>query len=181
MKKELRKKGFFLLMEEIKEPICKEAVAWILSEHTKSFIDVNDNLTLIVNSRGGGLDPAFALVDTIQGSTIPITTIGTGIVSSAGLLIFLAGKYRVLSERAIVLSHQYSWGSYGKEHELYGAVKGFDIETKRMLAHYIQSTGLPEAEVKAKLLGPSDVWLNAEEALELGLCHEIKSPSLNMS
>jgi ATP-dependent protease ClpP protease subunit len=71
------------------------------------------------------------------------------------------------------LSHQFSWGSDGKAHELFATLKEFDLAQKRMLAHYKTTTKLSEEEIKTALLPPHDVWLSAEEALALNICDSI--------
>merc|ERR1711991_246857 len=98
---------------------CRECIKWIMNHN------LSDNrlpqLTLIINSPGGDVHAAFALIDTMKASTIPIKTVGLGLIASCGFLIFIAGKKgsRILTPNTSILSHQYSWGSAGKEHELY--------------------------------------------------------------
>jgi ATP-dependent protease ClpP protease subunit len=38
------------------------------------------------------MSAAFALIDVIRGSAIPVHTIGLGVIASAGLLTFISGK-----------------------------------------------------------------------------------------
>jgi ATP-dependent protease ClpP protease subunit len=52
-------------------------------------------------------------------------------------------------------------------------MKEFDLTQKRMVAHYVQCTGLSEEEIKRTLLPAHDVYLSAEEALKLGICDNI--------
>jgi len=129
----------------------------------------------MICSEGGDVEPAFALIDVMQSSNIPIKTVGLGQISSSGLLIFLAGTpgRRLLTPNTSILSHQFSWGSDGKAHELFATVKEFELCQKRMLNHYKQATGLDEDTLKQCLLPPHDVWLSAEEALEFGICNSI--------
>jgi ATP-dependent protease ClpP protease subunit len=42
-----------------------------------------------------------------------------------------------------------------------------------MINHYQETTGLDEDTIKARLLPANDVWLSADEALELGICDHI--------
>jgi ATP-dependent protease ClpP protease subunit len=42
-----------------------------------------------------------------------------------------------------------------------------------MIRHYQEATGLDAATVRARLLPATDIWLSAEEALELGICNYI--------
>jgi ATP-dependent Clp protease protease subunit len=79
----------------------------------------------------------------------------------------------LLTPNTSILSHQFSWGSDGKAHELFATVKEFELCQKRMLNHYKQATGLDEDKLKQCLLPPHDVWLSAEEALDFGICNSI--------
>ena len=135
-----------------------------------------DVLNLIICTPGGDLNAAFAVIDTMKGSHIPVRTIGLGQIASAGLLMFIAGEkgQRVLTPNTSILSHQYTWGAFGKEHELFAQVKEFDLTTKRLITHYKKCTGLEETVIRDKLLPPQDIWLSAPEAKKLGLCDTVK-------
>ena len=133
-------------------------------------------LTLGVCSPGGDLNACFALLDVMMGSKIPIRTIGMGMIASCGLLIFITGTKgkRILTPNTSILSHQYSWGSWGKEHELFARIKEFDLTSARLLKHYKKCTGLKDVEIREKLMPAHDVWLDAKEAKKLGLCDEVQ-------
>src|SRR5210317_1578339 len=92
-------------------------------------------LTMVINSPGGSVHSAFALIDTMKGSAIPIKTVGLGLIASCGILTFMAGTKgrRVITPNTSILSHQYSWGSAGKEHELFTQVREFELSTERMI------------------------------------------------
>ena len=134
-----------------------------------------NEITLIINSPGGDVHSAFALIDTIKGSVIPVKTIGLGLIASCGLLLFMSGHKgrRVLTPNTSILSHQYSWGSAGKEHELYARVREFEMSSKRLLEHYKKCTGLTEKKIRQLLLPPEDVWLSAKEAVKHGIADKI--------
>jgi ATP-dependent Clp protease protease subunit len=134
-------------------------------------------LTLVINSPGGQVHSAFALIDTMKGSAIPVKTVGIGMIASCGLLTFMAGTKgrRVITPNTSILSHQYSWGSGGKEHELFARVREFELSTARMLEHYKKCTGLSEKKVRDILLPPEDRWLSAKEAVKYGIADKIVS------
>jgi ATP-dependent Clp protease protease subunit len=161
-------------MEEISLGTCKQAIEWLLEANFAE--ERPDMLNLIVCSPGGDLNAAFALVDTMRGSAIPIRTIGLGQIASAGLMVFISGDkgHRILTPNTSILSHQYSWGAFGKEHELFAQIKEFDLTTKRMIAHYKKCTGLTDKDIREYLLPPQDIWLSAQESKKLGLCDEVK-------
>lgn len=174
LKEETSRHSFMLLMEEISLQSVKTAVEWIFEANFTE--ERPEMLNLIVTSPGGDLNAAFALIDVMRGSAIPIRTIGLGQIASAGLMIFIAGDkgMRILTPNTSILSHQYSWGAIGKEHELFATVKEFDLTTKKMIQHYKKSTGLSEAKIREILLPPQDVWLSPQEAKKLGLCDDVK-------
>jgi ATP-dependent Clp protease protease subunit len=161
-------------MEEINLQTAKQTIEWIFECNFQE--ERPDLLNLIITSPGGDLNAAFAIIDTMRGSAIPIRTIGLGQIASAGLMIFIAGAKgkRLLTPNTSILSHQYSWGAFGKEHELFATVKEFDLTTKKMIAHYKKCSGLSEAKIKELLLPPQDMWLSPLEAKKLGLCDEVK-------
>ena len=129
----------------------------------------------IINSPGGEVSSAFALIDSMKGSRIPIYTYGLGEIASCGLMTFIAGQKgkRFITRNTAILSHQYSWGSWGKDHELMARVKEFNNTQTRIIEHYKRCTGLSEKDIRKYLLPPEDVWLTAKEAVKYGIADEI--------
>lgn len=132
-------------------------------------------IKMIINSLGGSVTAAFALIDTMKGSNIPIHTFGLGQIASCGLLTFIAGEKgkRFITPNTTILSHQYFGVSVGKEHELMARVKDLNITSERILKHYNKCTGLSEKEIKKYLLPAEDVYLTAKEAVKLGIADKI--------
>ena len=168
------KHSFFLMMEEINLSTVKSATEWLLEANFAE--ERPEMMNLIITSPGGDLNAAFALIDVMRGSAIPVRTIGLGQIASAGLMIFIAGEkgQRILTPNTSILSHQYSWGAIGKEHELFAQIKEFDLTTKKVIDHYKKCTGLADKKIREVLLPPQDVWLSPIEAKKLGLCDDIK-------
>ena len=173
---ELFMRGHHVFMGDVTQETMKPLIDWIIAENYNKDKKKKE-LTLGICSPGGDLNACFALVDIMKGSKIPIRTIGMGMIASCGLLMFISGEKgrRVLTPNTSILSHQFSWGSFGKEHELFAAVKEFDLTTQRMIDHYKKCTGLTEKDIREYLLPPQDVWLSAKEAKKLGLCDSIQS------
>ena len=164
--------SFALLFSEIDENSAKEIVEWILMANFAEGEDRPSILNLMINSPGGDLSAGFAIVDVMRGSAIPIRTIGLGQIASAGLMIFLAGEkgQRVLTPNTSIMSHTFSGGAIGKRHELLSIQKEFNMTHDRILDHYVKCTGLDADVIEEKLLTKTDVYLSAQEALELGVC-----------
>ena len=172
---DLYQKGIYLFMGPVETDTCKDAIEFILKQNLEK--KKKKRLQFLICSPGGEVPPCFALIDIMKGSKIPIHTVGLGIIASCGLLLFITGEKgnRILTPNTSILSHQYSWGSWGKEHELFAQVKEFELSTKRMIEHYKKCTGLTEKEIRTYLLPPEDVWLSAQEAKKLKICDAVKS------
>jgi ATP-dependent Clp protease protease subunit len=173
-KRSLPEEGIFLFMEDFNEESCKNAINFILTHNIQD--KPLKKLQLMINSPGGSVHACFALIDVMKGSRIPVHTIGLGMIASCGILTFMAGKkgHRYLTPNTSILSHQYSWGSRGKEHELFAVVREFELSTERMLEHYKKCTGMSEKKIREVLLPPQDVWLDAKEAIKYGIADKIK-------
>jgi len=166
--------GIYVLMDGIDDDSVKPVIEWILHENHVKKKKLKE-LLLMVCSNGGSIESAFALIDVMRSSKIPIKTVGLGSIASCGLLIFLAGAKgrRILTPNTSILSHQFSWGSEGKAHELFATVKEFELTQKRMVDHYRVSTGLDDETIKRVLLPPQDVYLSADEALQYKICDHV--------
>lgn len=167
----LQDAGMYVFMSEVTDETIKPVIEWILVEN-HVVKKKKKELLLMICSEGGSVEDAFALIDVMKASAIPIKTVGLGCVASSGLLIFLAGMKgrRMLTPNTSILSHQYSNYHEGKHHELFAIAKEHTLIQERMLRHYQSSTGLSEEIILSKLLPPTDVYLSADEALSLGLC-----------
>ena len=174
-KDELLDKGIKIFMGDVNMKTMEPRIEWILAANL-TWKKNQKELTLAICSPGGDLNACFALIDVMQGSRIPIRTVGMGMIASCGLLMFISGTKgkRILTPNTSILSHQYSWGSYGKEHELFATVREYELTTERMVNHYKKCTGLEDKMIREKLLPPSDVWLDAKEARKLGICVHIQ-------
>ena len=172
----LQDAGMMVFMDTVDNNSIKPIVEWILYEN---FVvkKKKKELLLMVCSEGGDMGAAFALIDVMHSSIIPVKTVGLGVIASAGLLIFIAGTKgrRVLTPNTSILSHQFSWSSEGKVHELFATMREFELTQARMLAHYETCTGLGPEQIRKHLLPPQDIWLSAEEALALGICDHVSA------
>jgi len=167
--------GVYYFCNEFSPSTTKDVITWILDSNFQTS-NRFENLTLMITSYGGDLFSAFALIDVMRGSKIPIHTIGLGMIASAGLMTFIAGEpgYRLITPNTSILSHQWSAGTWGKEHELVATRRQFELTTSRMISHYRKCTKLSEKVIRERLLPPQDVWLSAEEAKEYNLVDQVK-------
>lgn len=170
----LQDAGMYVFMDHVTAESMKPIIEWLLFENHLAK-NKKKELLLMICSGGGDISEAFALIDVMASSTIPIKTVGLGCIASCGLLIFMAGTKgrRVLTPNTSILSHQFTWHTEGKAHELFATVKEFKLTEQRMIEHYRRCTGASDAAIRKYLLPSQDVWLSAEESLKLNICDHI--------
>lgn len=165
--------GYYYFADEFNLSTTAPIIQWIIGSNLKPEHERLANLTLIINSPGGRIDSCMALIDTMKGSAIPVNTVGLGSIASCGVMTFMAGVVRSVTPNTQIMSHRFSSGSFGKEHELFARVRGFELTQKTIMRHYKKCTGLSKKAIKKYLLPPEDVFLSAEEAVKYGLADRI--------
>jgi ATP-dependent Clp protease, protease subunit len=160
------------LYGEISEENVMDTIYWITYENLQ---EGDYPLTLYINSDGGSLQDAFALIDVMRKSKKPVMTIGLGSICSSAFMIFAAGAkgHRYISPTASIMCHQYSDGLTGKYHDIKATAKEHELINKRMVDLLKESTELNTTLIKRKLLPPSDAYFTAEELIELGVADHI--------
>lgn len=171
----LYESGVLFMDKEFNQENCMPLVKAIMEYNMMKEEDAPDNIKLIINSPGGAVHSAFHLIDVIKQSRIPVHTVGMGLIASCGVLLMMSGEkgHRYITQNTSVMSHQYSWGSRGKEHELYSMMKEFELSSARMIDHYKKCTGKTEKYIRKHLLPESDCWLSPEETIKHGIADQI--------
>jgi ATP-dependent Clp protease protease subunit len=156
------------LTGEIDEDNINACIKWITYENLDPRVRV---LSLYINSTGGSLYDSFALIDIMQNSKHPVRTIAIGSAMSAAFLIFASGKKgeRYIAKNASLMCHQFSESMSDKYHDLKATMKENDSCNEKMVNILKEATGLTAGVIKKKLLPPSDVYLTADEAIQLGV------------
>jgi len=163
----------FYLSGEIDEDTVNDCIRWIIYENLDTAKE--KVLTLYINSTGGDLYTAFALIDMIKSSRHPIRTIGIGAVMSAAFLIFACGtkNERYAAKNTSFMCHQFSTGVEAKYHDIKAEMKENESLNNKMVLILKEATNLSPSVIKKKLLPASDVYLTAEEVVELGIADNI--------
>lgn len=169
----LRENGILMLTKEFNQDNIMPLVTQIMEWNMAS--DKMDHIKLYINSPGGSVHSAFHLIDIMKQSNIPVHTIAMGLAASCGVLTLMAGQkgHRYITQNTSVMSHQYAWGSKGKEHELYGMVKEFELSSERMIEHYKKCTRKSEKYIRKYLLPETDQWLSTEEVIKHGIADKV--------
>ena len=132
-----------------------------------------DAIKLFINSPGGTISSCLHLIDAMKTSALHITTIGSGLVASCGVMTLMAGDTRLLTHNTSVMSHQFSSGSVGKEHELLARAEEFKMTSEKLITHYKKCTGKTKRYIQKHLLHTTDVWLTPEQCVEHGVVDSV--------
>jgi len=157
------------LTGEINGESVEKAIRWIIMGAENP--SPQHPMKLYINSEGGSLIDAFALVDVMRTSPVPIATVGMGNLMSSAFMIFAAGTkgQRAIARNTSIMVHQFNSDYTGKYHDMKMYAEEIDRINYRMTAELARTSKLNEVEVTSKLLKPSDVWLSAEQLVHLGI------------
>lgn len=156
------------LVGDIEEENVNECIKWLVFENLNPKSD--KTLTLYINSQGGDLYQAFGLIDLMKNSQVPIRTIGYGSVMSAAFLILASGTKgeRYIAPNTGIMCHQFSSSEdVGKYHDIKATRKETDRLNKAMYEVLKSATELDGRVIKNKLLPAHDVYMTAEEMIEV--------------
>ena len=164
----LLKNSVFFLTGEIEEENVSKCIKWITYENLETNKD--KVLTLYVNSTGGDLYQAFALIDVMNTSEYTVRTIGIGAVMSSAFLIVASGTKgeRFVAQNTSCMCHQFSSDTDGKYHDLKAEMKETEFLNSKMVDVLVEATGKVPSYVKKRLLPPTDVYMTAHEMIEHG-------------
>lgn len=163
----------YFINGEINDDSIGACVKWLIYEN----LDTSREkvLTIYINSTGGDLYQAFGLIDVMKASPHVIRCIGIGAVMSAAFLIFASGDpgQRYAAKNTSFMCHQFSESLDNKYHDLKATMKESDLCNDRMVTVLKEATGLAPSVIKKKLLPASDVYLSAQEVVDLGIADHI--------
>lgn len=135
-------------------------------------------LIVNINSLGGFVSDGLMIHDALKMSKADIETRVYSMTASAATLIAQAGNKRKMSSNSLYLIHHAMLGAGGNINDMKAAVDDLEKIDKRIYDIYVKNGADPE---KVKTLMDENngygKWIDADEALEIGLIDEIIEPS----
>lgn len=128
-------------------------------------------IKLYITSYGGYLYQVFTTIDFIKNLKVPVHTICTGIVASAGTLLSLAGSRKSITKNGYMLIHELRGGSWGKFSGLSDSFQNQQQLMDHIINYYVENTKITREELEEQL--KKDITWNADICLEKGLVNEI--------
>lgn len=135
--------------------------------------DISDKpIEIHLSTYGGDVYEGLAIYDAIRACPCDVVIRATGKIMSAGLLIFLAGDYRVASEHTAFMAHAVSSGVEGKVKDIEIDVNEMKRLNGLMLDILSNRTKKPKSFWQ-RVTVSHDKYFNLTEAKELGIITNI--------
>ena len=176
---------FSLLM--LHEKQATDYVGTVLSMGEEKIKELSDeelealrpNIDFYISTNGGSADEMFGMYDVMRfikdEGVSSITTCGIGKVMSAGVLLLAAGTKgkRRVGKHCRIMIHSVIGGSTRPMHQLENEI----AEVKKIQDTYIRAlaeeTNMTEKYLRSLLKRKTNIYLTAEEAVELGIADEV--------
>src|SRR5690554_2317026 len=136
----------------------------------------NDEIQFFINSPGGYVTDGFAIYDTMQSLSSPVSTICSGLAASMGSILLSGGSKgrRFIQKHAKVMIHQPSGGTRGQASNI--EIQAAEILKIKELSARILAENCGQTVEKILKDFNRDYWMNAEESIAYGIVDGIFKP-----
>ncbi len=162
--------NIILINEQITDQMSASVVAQLLTLESK---DPNKPITIYINSPGGSVSAGFAIYDVMNNISNPIITIANGLAASMAAILLSSGTrgQRYAMPNSTIMIHQPLGAAQGQASEISIMAQQI-LKTKEKLNILLsKNTGTPLTDIIKAC--DRDNYLNAEEALKLGIIDKI--------
>ena len=130
------------------------------------------SITIRINSGGGSVYDALAIVGRLRASKCKIITEGFGHIMSAACLILACGNYRKVSTFSWFMTHEASYDFEGK----HTAHKNLVVQAEReenQWAKWMAEFTKKDSKFWKNISSSKDTYFTPEELLQLGVIDEV--------
>ena len=168
---DLRVMGLFSDVSE--EKIAELIHAMLYLNEVNIINSKEDPIEFYLSTYGGSADDMFGMYDAMRmvRESTEIHTFGLGKVMSAGVLLLAAGTKgkRRVGKNCRVMIHSVIGGNHGPLHNLINEMEAVEQIQKMYSSALIAETNMTKKDLKNLLERKVNVYLSAEEAVELGI------------
>ena len=132
---------------------------------------VSPPVEIHIHSPGGSIFAGLSAFDTIKKCKSEIHTYVEGSAASAATLISAAGTKRFIYKNAFMLIHQPQLAWSGKHDEFLDEIENQKKIYRKILDVYLEKVKISEEKLIEMM--NHELWIDAEQAIELGFADEI--------
>jgi len=130
-------------------------------------------ITIYLHCSGGSVMEGSVIYNLLVSSNVPVEVVIMGLCASMATIVMLVAQKITMMDNAFLMLHRPTCYQEGDAETLQETVKVLQSMTTTMAKRYAEITGKTTDEVQSLWLNGKDNWLDANEALEAGLVHEI--------
>jgi len=167
---------FGLFAEVVEDKIAELVHALlVVTEEIKKKEKEEDKkpIDFYLSTYGGSADDMFALYDVMRlvRKDVTLRTIGLGKVMSAGVLLLAAGTKgeRKIAKNCRIMIHSVVGGNHGDLHNMLNEMEAIEQLQQMFVDCLVSETKMTKTRLKKMLDRKVNVYLTAEEAVELGI------------
>ena len=147
-------------------------------DKNSALLKVSRPIKLYISTHGGTASDMFSILDVmemIKKETCDICTYGVGKVMSAGVPILAAGTpgMRKVGKNCRIMLHSVMAGTGGTIFSMENELEEIKWIQERYIECLAKSTKMTKAKIRKMLKTQRDVYISAEEAINLGIADEI--------
>ena len=135
--------------------------------------DPKKDVSLYINSPGGSVTAALAMLDTMNHIKPDVSTVCVGVAASAGAVLLAGGKKgkRFALPNAEIMIHQPWGGAQGQATDIEITAKQIIKTRERLNKILAKSTGKPIATIEKDV--ERDYWMTSDEAKKYGIIDQV--------
>jgi ATP-dependent protease ClpP protease subunit len=131
------------------------------------------NMVLRLHSHGGSVVEGNVMYNALLNTKMKVKIIIDGMAASMASIIILAASEVEIADNALVMVHRPRTWAEGNADDILSSAKVLRDMEGIFIRRYGERTKMSPADIQAKYLNGSDVWLNAEEAVAAGFASKV--------
>jgi ATP-dependent Clp protease protease subunit len=140
----------------------------------------HQEIHLMLSTPGGSVMHGITVYNVLRSLPVKLVTHNVGNVDSIGTVVFLAGEERYAFPHTTFMLHGVAFGTQSAatffERNLAEKLASVQADQARIKGIYTERSNISEVEAETYFLG--EKTLNAAEAVERGLVHEVRQISI---
>lgn len=165
--------GLFCDVTEEKVAEVIHGLLYLDHLYSNSAPEKRQPIEFYISTYGGSADDMFSLYDVMRNvkKNNEIHTVGMGKVMSAGVLILAAGTQgkRKIGKNCRIMIHSVLGANHGSLHNMINEMEAIEQLQNMYINCLADETNMSKTQIKKMLERKVNVYLTAEEAVELGI------------
>ena len=128
-------------------------------------------VTLEITSEGGDTYSALALYNKIKARKAPVTTVANALCMSAAVLVFAAGRERLMLPNTVFMVHEYQYNPSGTVSKV-RRVSDQAMREQSLYAKLLSDNSNLTQQKWIKMMN-AETYFNEQEAIKYGLGHKV--------